>query len=509
MKERKKEILNELHQIADRKKTSLSKQTEDLTARLSKMEAVHKKVNAMVQKPISLEEIDTRKAIIVKQCDEEISVQMNTEPVANVIIDVNADCEYLEKAIRSFCSISSIPTPTLVSLVNDGKSGIIAVKWEVMRYQRNQNEKMKIEWKLQNSDDDEKEEKEMESKSKIVSLKDEPDGTTVSVSVIGVYEVALRYNNGVNGQFSPKSTVKCIRITHVYEDLIIAANETKILDPDNAHKFNKVVVNSGATLTTQPWNGNIGGKLLLEALEVIIKSNGKIDVDGKGYRGGKAKNKESNGTAYQGESLNGIGSMNTAANDGGGGGGIGSSSYGSNGGGGGGYGSKGNNAEPNTYPNGTGNNPGGIGGNVYGDSKLSTLHLGSGGGSGHPYNSANGYTGGNGGGAIQITADKIVIGHSGKITANGQNAPSVNNDYCVSGGGGGSGGSIYLKCKQLINEGHVTAKGGTGAAKGNEAGSPGICSNGGDGGSGRIRIDTSNLDRAGSIIPSVGYTEKY
>lgn len=138
---------------------------------------------------------------------------------------------------------------------------------------------------------------------------------------------------------------------------------------------------------------------------------------------------------------------------------------------------------------------------------MSTLYLGSGGGSGHPYFDTVGYPGGNGGGAIKVTANKIVVECSGEISANGQNAPSVNGAQYVSGGGGGSGGSIYLKCKQFINEGQVSAKGGTGAAKGDQGQHWGICSKGGNGGDGRIRIDASSLDRTGTIRPCIGYTE--
>merc|ERR1712154_651610 len=98
---------------------------------------------------------------------------------------------------------------------------------------------------------------------------------------------------------------------------------------------------------------------------------------------------------------------------------------------------------------------------------------------------------------------------NGSIEANGQNAPSVNNAQYVSGGGGGSGGSIYIKCKALSNNGNISARGGKGALKGNEGSSPGICSNGGDGGNGRIRIDSSNLRSVGNVQPNVGYTEKY
>ena len=168
------------------------------------------------------------------------------------------------------------------------------------------------------------------------------------------------------------------------------------MESDKTHKYDSIIIESFGILTTTEWNGNNGGILTLKTHSIIIKSNGQINVNGKGYKGGKAKDAEYDGIAYQGESYKNASTMNTDTNYGGGGGSICSQSYGVTGGGGGGYGTNGNDEEPNRYPNNGGNNPGGKGGVIYGDPKLTNLYLGSGGGSGHPYNQSVGKCGGNG-----------------------------------------------------------------------------------------------------------------
>ena len=55
-----------------------------------------------------------------------------------------------------------------------------------------------------------------------------------------------------------------------------------------------------------------------------------------------------------------------------------------------------------------------------------------------------------------------------------------------------------------MNNGKIYCKGGKGAKKGNDYGT-GICSSGGNGGYGRIRIDCLKLNNNGNIEPNVGY----
>ena len=70
---------------------------------------------------------------------------------------------------------------------------------------------------------------------------------------------------------------------------------------------------------------------------------------------------------------------------------------------------------------------------------------GSGGGGGN----RNGECGGNGGGILQIIANNIIIHKNGGIYSNGEKG--------VETAGSGSGGSIHIKCNNLMNKGSITA----------------------------------------------------
>lgn len=107
---------------------------------------------------------------------------------------------------------------------------------------------------------------------------------------------------------------------------------------------------------------------------------------------------------------------------------------------------------------------------------------GSGGGGG------SGSIGGGGGGTIEITAGGSV--RVGRIEVNGAAAAAGG----VSGGGGGAGGVVLIRAGSSVElAGSITANPG--------AGSPGTGLAGGDGRSGRIRIDTPLLIGAAQITP--------
>eukprot|EP01084_Bolivina_argentea_P140572 247077_1 len=81
--------------------------------------------------------------------------------------------------------------------------------------------------------------------------------------------------------------------------LIVAANTTKILKPDYQYEFTKVILESESILTVNEWNPRkkIGGTLLIKSLnEFVIKDKAKIDLNGKGYRGGTGNH---TGESYQ------------------------------------------------------------------------------------------------------------------------------------------------------------------------------------------------------------------
>ena len=62
-----------------------------------------------------------------------------------------------------------------------------------------------------------------------------------------------------------------------------------------------------------------------------------------------------------------------------------------------------------------------------------------------------------------------------------------------SGGGGGSGGTILIRTPTLNNSGEIVSKGGVGGKGGPTSNCAGICSIGGAGGHGRIRLDTLDV----------------
>ena len=144
---------------------------------------------------------------------------------------------------------------------------------------------------------------------------------------------------------------------------------------------------SGAVLTVMPWDGRNGGFMRICAANII--NRGRIDVSGRGFRGGAGPAVKQDGFGNPGESTGGTGAQSTsvAANGGGGGGGQGNGNFGSTSGGGGGYGTAGQHGMPNTC--GGGNRPemSGRGGAIYGTAQMAEVLLGSGGGSGHRYSS--------------------------------------------------------------------------------------------------------------------------
>ena len=251
--------------------------------------------------------------------------------------------------------------------------------------------------------------------------------------------------------------------------------------PDNPYRipldaqYTNVLIKSGAYATGDAWNGVYGGTVRFSA-SGEVRIDGTLTVDGKGYRGGPAT---SFGAGYQGESFSGVGAqIYSTPNQGGGGGGRDAD----RGGGGGGYGMAG---ESSHQSNGDTANAA-VGGITYGDQSLSTLYLGSGGGSSGAVSA--GARGGNGGGAIHITADQIIV--NGSVTANGEAGASVCQHECQvanwRGGGGGSGGSIKLVARVVqLGTNLVTALGGSGGYGVNN----GTDISGGNGGVGRIYVE--------------------
>ncbi|MCF8454946.1 MAG: right-handed parallel beta-helix repeat-containing protein [Bacteroidales bacterium] len=241
--------------------------------------------------------------------------------------------------------------------------------------------------------------------------------------------------------------------------------------------YTDVTVNG--EMTCSNWDGSTGGVLFFRATgSVTISTTGKINVDGKGYRGHNRQSDNQHG--YQGEGLFGLGVQSMSANGNAGGGGQ--HAYG--GGGGGGYAFAGG--------DGTNTNPG-LGGQTLGDSLLTSVFMGGAGGTGgdNDSNAATNPNSGSGGGILIIAAYQLT--NFGILSSNGLTgqASGGSND---GGAGGGAGGSIFIQAIGFQNDSNIVANGGTGFN------SP----SGGDGGNGsvgRIRIITKNYTNTGNVVP--------
>ena len=254
----------------------------------------------------------------------------------------------------------------------------------------------------------------------------------------------------------------------------IIVDKARIYTSDVLHRFDILKITRTVSITVCKWNETTmkGGLLKLHGKSLILEKCAIINVNGKGYRGGKSS-KVSGG--YHGYSYNWESNESENANYGGGGGGIATSigtvSIGVFSGfgrlyvGGGGDGTEGKHA---TNSKKTGSE----GGQCYGDETLSRVNLCSGGGCGSEI--CKNHIESIGGDAIIIECDEsIVISKGASIMANGENEKHFYGSGC------GSGGSIFLKAPKIVNDGLIQAIGGI-----NRNG------NGGYGaGMGRIRID--------------------
>ena len=210
-----------------------------------------------------------------------------------------------------------------------------------------------------------------------------------------------------------------------------------------------VTVRSGGQITASAWDGARGGVLVFAVDGPLqIDSGGLINMNGAGYRGGRAG---AGGTAHgsaaargvQGEGVGGTGGVSTGENRSGGGGGVTVSDGGDwgTGGGGGGNGANGAGA-------------GGAGGRRHQlGATPAFLFLGGGGGGGGADPSgwgdtASGTAGARGGGIVMLRARSW--SNAGTVRANGSQAsrpgctPGTSGNE-PAGGGSGAGGTVLLE----------------------------------------------------------------
>jgi hypothetical protein len=210
--------------------------------------------------------------------------------------------------------------------------------------------------------------------------------------------------------------------------LTISGNDTFTWDVNLAAGINNVILNSGATLTGPAYSSGDGraatlgnGHLVLSIPgNFTVNSGASVNMDAKGY----VQNR-----SYHGIIVGGAGKNVDCVGGGG--------SYGTSGGG------------------------GAIAGSVFGASDFwVNLYLGSGGGDSFGYpEDCSSSPGGNGGGAIYISAANIT--NAGTISARGQSSHA----------GGGSGGTIYLVSSgSLSNTGTITTAGGSALGAGSNNG---------------------------------------
>jgi hypothetical protein len=263
-------------------------------------------------------------------------------------------------------------------------------------------------------------------------------------------------------------------------------------------EYHDVLIENAGTLTAPAWNGATGGILAFRATGTVdVQGSGRIDARSLGYRGGLGTisvHGSGASNAWQGESINGVGSVNSNQNVTAGGGGTGGDA--GAGGGGGGYGTTGENGA-------NGQGTGGQGGITHGSANLAAVYFGGGGGGGKGESNANcvptgTYRGGHGttGGGIVYIAARITT-LSGQVIANGTNGGNATGgcEEGAGGGGGGGGGAIFLRSHEMtIGNGLVTSLGG---ARGSGTGS--FQSYGGAGGVGRIYLEYGSL--TGSTNP--------
>jgi hypothetical protein len=287
--------------------------------------------------------------------------------------------------------------------------------------------------------------------------------------------------------------------------LLGAAYPASVSQVVRVPEYTDVTIAAGGAIHATPWDGTKGGMVAL-MLTGALHNEGKIYVDGAGFRGGRGwltpttvtsgggacealDGTPATGYALKGEGLYVAGYTNV--NDGTGSGGRGNLANGGGGGNcsnaggaGGGHGGAGGGGGE-TWTN-TGNAPvGGYGGAALGYDPLTRLVFGGAGGAGDSDAPFNGITtnGGAGGGVVFVRTGSV--DGAGTISANGgSGAPITSNG----GAGGGAGGLIVIDALATVScSQSYVANGGNGS---NVTAGWGP---GGGGGGGRVLVRATSV----------------
>ena len=255
--------------------------------------------------------------------------------------------------------------------------------------------------------------------------------------------------------------------------------------------YKNVTVKSGGTLTASEWNGSTGGIVVFRATgQVQIDEGGVLTTEGRGYRSATYHTRGASVQQYQGEGQIGVGGRSSNSNGAGAGGGrneTGDDAYNIKAAGGGGGATSGQNSAEGF----------GKGGSAFGGSDLSNFLFfgGAGGVGGGDWKRSGSYPkefsrAGNGGGAMLIFANQLVV--QGQLNADGEDGYAWS-QYEWSTRGGGAGGSIYLTVSDAsIDTNFVTAAGGVSMGERDDRS--------GSGGVGRVSIAYCN-SLSGSTSP--------
>ena len=257
--------------------------------------------------------------------------------------------------------------------------------------------------------------------------------------------------------------------------------------------YTTVTIEEDATLWADPWSTAGLGLVAFRATD-SIDILGTIDASGAGFGGGPSVSGNVD-EPDQGESHGGTGTAGEPTANGGGGGAYPARPFNADCGGGGGFGTDG---EAGTKVDGSDVTDGG---GEYGDTSFSDWHLGSGGGAGSPDTSSGGDdtgnitgSGGDGGGLIALFAGES-IEITGIVACDGSDGGDATaSGGSLGGGGGGSGGRLVLSAPEVTISGVATALGGAGGASADTVSAPAGDAHGGDGGDGRVLIQSDDID---------------
>ncbi|SET51498.1 T9SS type A sorting domain-containing protein [Hymenobacter actinosclerus] len=325
---------------------------------------------------------------------------------------------------------------------------------------------------------------------------------TAATFTAGFYEYAIATNSvpATGGTLTVDRA-----LTRIYE----RANYTDGTNPTGQRRFQVVRVPQYSSLTVTgtvtgaAWNGETGGILALDvAGQTTFAGNGRLDMTGKGFRGGGARQYTGVSSGYRTDDYRNIASTTTTGVHGAKGEGwagtprfvwngtgvtdTGVEGYRNGSVGRGAPGNAGGGGTDNQLPTNTGNAGGGGGGNAAAGglggfnrnagsgtqalggasvaSSISRWFMGGGGGAGSTEQAGTQSSGGVGGGIVVLRTS--LLSGTGQLRADGSGAPTAGlaTNYTNGGGGGGAGGTVVLLASNTSGFANMTlsAAGGDG-----------------------------------------------